>query len=72
MGILAFVIGAIAFLFMLSLIIGACWLMLSIPILVKFIYGVTIVFAIVIIPSMFYFECKDLGEKIIEWFKNRR
>lgn len=72
MGILAFVVGAIAFLFMTSLVIGGLWLIFSIPILVKFIVGVMILLAIVIIPLNLYFECKDIGEEIIEWFKNRK
>lgn len=68
MNILAFIVGAVAFLLALGVFAIVAWLIIT----TKFISMTLTLLVIVIVPILFYEACKDLGFRIIESFKNRR
>lgn len=55
------IMGAITFLFTIQFTIKILWLIICIPILVFF-----------VIPFNIFLALKELGTKIIKWFKNRK
>lgn len=69
MNILAFIIGAIAFLLTLGVFaFVAYWLIIT----TKVFSVILILLVIVCVPILFYEACRDLGLDIIDYFKNRR
>lgn len=69
MNILAFIIGATAFLLTLGVIVFvAYWLIIT----TKVFSVILILLVIVCVPILFYEACRDLGLDIIDYFKNKR